>query len=468
MDDKNYIRRFIPYAISAFLIGIVGGFSTVLGPAFVNDIGIAYSNTTWTALSQAVSTAACAPILGKLGDVIGRRKTLLLGISVYTLGNLLTAIANSLPFMLLARFTVGIGTAAMAPVIMAFIVTEFPRDKIARGFSLYMLISSASVIFGPTLGSIIVSTLGWRMMIWVCFAISLSALIACFLLGRGEASITRHIESFDKLGAVLVILFFGLLLCIPSFGQSFGWSSLYFLLISGAAILTLLGLIYTERRAKSPLLPGKFMKRGSFVLSVLILFLTQGLMQANMTNTIVFVNYTHPENSIVAGLAISVMYLGMSIGAVLFGPLADKYEPKAVLFGSLALTLLGSGLLFLFSLSTPVFIIMASLGTLGFSLGGNAAILMKVVLSGLSPEIAGVGTGTYGLFRDLAAPFGVAVFVPMFTNRIAADISSEISGAVAAVNAIHALAAAEVICIAAALLLVILLPKIHEKAKKPA
>ena len=120
MEENNaYIKGFIPYALAAFLIGLVGGFSAVLGPSFVQDIGIAYNNTTWTALAQAMSSAACAPILGKVGDVIGRKITLLLGIAVFTLGNVLSALANSLLFMLAARFVGGIGTAAMAPVIMA-------------------------------------------------------------------------------------------------------------------------------------------------------------------------------------------------------------------------------------------------------------------------------------------------------------------------------------------------------------
>ena len=66
----SYKQGFVPYALAALLIGLVGGFSTVLGPAFVQDIGISYNNTTWTALAQAMSTAACAPILGKVGDVI--------------------------------------------------------------------------------------------------------------------------------------------------------------------------------------------------------------------------------------------------------------------------------------------------------------------------------------------------------------------------------------------------------------
>ncbi len=463
MDSRTYIKGFIPYGLAAFLIGIVGGFSTVLGPAFVKDIGIAYSNTTWTALAQAMSTAACAPILGKLGDVIGRRRTLLLGITVYTLGNLLTAFAYSLPFMLFARFTVGVGTAAMTPVIMAFIVTEFPKDKTAKGFSLYMLISSASVIFGPTLGSIIVSSFGFRSMVWVCFAICVLTLASCVLFGRGEISVKRTVKSFDGIGGAFVIVFFSLALCIPSLGQNFGWTSYVFLSVLIAAVFSLVGLILAEKNAKNPILPGGFMKRKAFILSVITLFLTQGLMQANMTNTIVFVNYTQPDNSVVSGLAISVMYIGMSLGAILLGPLTDKLEPKSVLAGSLVLTALSCGIFFLFSANTPVFIIMAALGILGLGLGGNAAILMKVVLSGLSPETAGAGTGTYGLFRDLAAPFGVAVFVPMFTNKIASGIAEGISDADAAVAAVYSLAGAEILCVATAFALVLVLPKIHDK-----
>ena len=167
----SYKQGFIPYALAALLIGLVGGFSTVLGPAFVQDIGIAYNNTTWTALAQAMSTAACAPILGKVGDFVGRRKTLLLGIVVFTFGNVLSAMANSLLMMLAARFIVGIGTAAMSPVILAYIATEFPQDQVAKGFSLYMLLSSASVIIGPSIGGLIVSAYGWRTMLWVCVAI---------------------------------------------------------------------------------------------------------------------------------------------------------------------------------------------------------------------------------------------------------------------------------------------------------
>ena len=454
-----YKRGFIPYALAALLIGLVGGFSAVLGPAFVQDIGIAYNNTTWTALAQAMSTAACAPILGKVGDVIGRRKTLLWGIALFTLGNVLSALANSLVFMMVSRFIVGIGTAAMGPVILAYIATEFPQDKVAKGFSLYMLLSSASVIIGPTIGGLIVSSYGWRTLLWVCVAVCATAFAGIVLTSRNQASTKKPLQDFDVAGAVLILFFFSLLLCVPSFGQNFGWTSTPFVVVLVLAIASLIGLVLAERKSSHPILSGSFIKRSAFVLSVIALFLTQGLMQANMTNTIVFVNYTQPDNTAISGYAISVMYVGMSLGAIILGPLADKFEPKRILVGSFLLTGIGCGILLLFTEVTSVLLLMASLGVLGFGLGGNGTIYMKVVLSGLTPQAAGAGTGTYGLFRDLAAPFGVAVFVPLFTNQITGRIATGAAEPVAAVASIHFLAITEILCVALGIVAVLFLPK---------
>ena len=462
-NSKSYLIGFVPYALAAFLIGIIGGFTTVLGPAFVRDLGFDYNNTTWTALAMSISTAAFAPILGKLGDVIGRRVTLLLGILIFIFGNIMTAVAPSLIFMLVARFVVGIGSAAIAPVVIAYIIGEFPPDRASGGFSLYMLISSAAVIFGPTLGGIIINRWGWRVMMWICVLISAVVFLACLLTNKEKKAQKGSLSSFDGVGSVFVLIFFSLTLCVPSFGQNFGWSSAAFAFVLIAAVLSLVILVLVERKAKTPILQGSFMKRRSFVLSVAALFLTQGLMQANMTNIIVFVNYTQPENTVISGYAISIMYIGMSLGSILLGPLADKFEPKRILSVSFVVMGIGCAIMLLFSPITSVLLLAASLGILGFGLGANATIFMRVVLSEIPTKKAGAATGTYGLFRDLAAPFGVAVFVPLFTNRVTANINMGIDEIFAAVSSIKLLALTEIVCIAAGLVAVILLPKIHRR-----
>ncbi|MBQ8321153.1 MAG: MFS transporter [Clostridia bacterium] len=470
LQEKSYLSGFVPYALAAFLIGIVGGFTTVLAPAFVKDIGLDYNNTTWTALSMAISTAALAPVWGRLGDVLGRRATLLLGILVFTLGNILTASATSLMFMLIARFIVGAGSAAIAPAVIAYIVSAFPHDRVAGGFSLYMLISSVAVIFGPSLGSLMIDSLGWRAMMWTCALLSVIIFAACIFIKKEKGESYGTLSGFDGMGALFVLIFFSLALCIPSFGQNFGWSSAAFISVCVAAAVSLVLLIFIEKQAKNPILQGSFMKRRSFILSVAALLLTQGLMQANMTNIIVFVNYTQPESSVISGYAISIMYIGMSLGSILLGPLADKYEPKRILASSFGITGVGCAVMLLFTEATSVILLALSLGVLGFGLGANATIFMRVVLHGVAPRSAGAATGTYGLFRDLAAPFGVAVLVPLFTNSVTDYVSSGGAAAIGAVSSIRTLAIIEIICVAVGILIVLLLPKIHngEKIKNEA
>jgi hypothetical protein len=87
---------------------------------------------------------------------------------------------------------------------------------------------------------------------------------------------------------------------------------------------------------------------------------------------------------------------------------------------------------------------------------------MKVALRDVSAEDAGSGTGAYGLFRDLSAPFGVAVFVPMFTNHITAMTSAGTVAGVAAVSAVRTLAITEIICVLAGLLVIGMLPGLRK------
>ena len=303
-------------------------------------------------------------------------------------------------------------------------------------------------------------------MVWLCTALS-AAVFAYCLFVREENSVRKDaLAGFDTEGAMLVVVFFSLALCIPSFGQNFGWDSWIFRIIFLSAAISVLGLVSVEKKARNPILPLSVLKAKTFVLSVLALFLTQGLMQANMTNTIVFVQYTQPENTVISGYAISVMYIGMALGAVALGPLADRYEPKQVLTCSLTLTAAGCGAMLLFTPQTPAMLLMLSLGLLGFGLGGNGTIFMKVVLSGIPQEMAGAGTGTYGLFRDLSAPFGVAVLVPMFTNGITDAVAEGWETVQAAVSSLRSLAVIEIISVTAGIIVVQLLPNIHGKITK--
>ena len=147
-----------------------------------------------------------APIMGKLADLLGRRTTLLLGLSLFTAGPLLTALCPDGRFILIMafRFLSGVGAAAISPVVMSYIMTEFPQEKLGKGFTIYMVLSCGMVVFGPTLGGIVLSKTGWRPVMYICMALAAGALAACLLLvkkGEGRRSVQAR---FDYTGAVLV------------------------------------------------------------------------------------------------------------------------------------------------------------------------------------------------------------------------------------------------------------------------
>ena len=109
-------------------------------------------------------------------------------------------------------------------------------------------------------------------MMWICVLISAVVFFACLFTNKEKKTPKGSLSSFDGLGSVFVLIVFSLTLCVPSFGQNFGWSSAAFMFVLIAAVISLVILISVERKAKTPILQGSFMKRRSFILSVVALF----------------------------------------------------------------------------------------------------------------------------------------------------------------------------------------------------
>ena len=450
--NNNYMKGFIPYAIAAGVLSLCGGFNAAV-PANITTAWDMSQFLTFVTLAYSLGAAALAPIMGKLGDVLGRRTTLLVAMGLYTLGHLISAILpdGSIYMLLLCRFMVGVGAAGIAPVVMAYIMMEFPPEKMGQGFTIYMLIACGMVVFGPTLGGIVLAKVGWRMVMWIDVAMCGASLLAVLMLIKKDNGPKKTLQGFDFVGAVCVLLFFSMVLCIPTFGQQSGWFGTPTIICYAVALISGIALFATEKKAQNPIINGKFMARKEFILPVIVLFLSQGLLQSCMTNIITFSIVVLNDRTL-SGVATSIMYIGMALGTIVLGPQADKKEPKVVAALALVFVAIGAALQMLINESAGLPIMAASMFFIGLGLGGNGTIFMKVVLSGCSPELAGSGSGTYNVFRDMSAPFGVAMFVPMFQAGMAT------AGPVAS---LHNVAMIQVACVVVGIVICMMLPKIY-------
>ena len=473
-NDRAYIHNFIPYGVAAAVISLCGGINTALPSNVVADWGLKESMVTWFALAYSLGAAVAAPIMGKLVDIIGRRTTLLIGLGLFTAAPLLTALTPSgaVLLLMLFRFLAGIGASAIAPVVMAYIMTEFPQEKLGQGFMLYMMLSCGMVIFGPAIGGIILARAGWRPALYVCVALAAAAWgIGVFMIKK-QTQRRQTSQPFDYAGAALVVVFFSMLLAIPTFGQNNGWWAAPTLICIGIGLFSLICLVLAERKAQNPILNGRFMARKQFILPVTVLFLSQGLLQSCMTNIITFAIITTGDRTL-SGIATSVMYVGMTLGTVVLGPLADKKEPRSVAAFALIFVAAGAACQLLFTSATSLLLMCVSMFLIGLGLGGNGTIFLKIVLSGLAPKVAGSGSGTYNVFRDMSAPFGVALFVPLFAARLAAGTQTLMASgmaegaakAQAAVGALRSTAVVQVIFVISGIVVCMLLPKIYGQKK---
>lgn len=468
--NNNYMKGFIPYAIAAAVLSLCGGFNAAV-PANITTAWDMSQYLTFVTLAYSLGAAALAPIMGKLGDVLGRRTTLLLAMGLYTLGHLISAILpdGSIALLLICRFVVGIGAAGIAPVVMSYIMTDFPPEKMGQGFTIYMFIACGMVVFGPTLGGMVLAATSWRAVMWIDVAMCAISVVLVFVMIKKDDGPKKTLEGFDFTGAICVLIFFSMVLCIPTFGQQVGWTGTATLVCIAVAVVSGVALMAVEKKAQNPLLSGAFMKRKQFILPVIVLFLSQGLLQSCMTDIIYFSIITTGDRTL-SGIATSVMYIGMALGTIVLGPQADKKEPKVVAAIALVFVAIGAAMQMLFTAQTGLVLMCASLFFIGLGLGGNGTIFMKVVLSGCSPELAGSGSGTYNVFKDMSAPFGVALFVPMFQSGLATKTAGHMAAGLdqgaatvqAAVDSLHSVAMIQVVCVIVGIVVCMMLPKIYE------
>ncbi len=466
MENKNYMKGFVPYAIAAAVLSLCGGFTASV-PTAISSAWNADSSLTFITLAYSLAAAAMAPIMGKLGGAIGRRKMLLAAMGLYTVGQALIAICPAnIPLLLVFRFMVGIGAAGIAPVIMAYIMMEFPPEKMGQGFTIYMALSCGMVIFGPTLGGIVMALIGtadaWRIIMWICVALCVISFVLCAAMVRDNPNLPKgSMKGFDWAGAVFVLIMFGALVCVPTFGQQSGWVSSSTLISVAAAVVGLIILVFVEKKAASPILNGKFIFRKNFILPVLVLFLTQGLMTACLTEIIRF-GYAI-EKATIASVAMSIEYVGMAIGTIVLGPMSDKKEPKVVAAIALVFVAIGSAIMLLINETAGILSMGGALFFVGLGLGGNVTIFMKVALFGVAPTESSSASGTFNVFKDMCAPFGVAIFVPMFVTGMGAKAAAGMAVPAAATSALHSVAIVQLVCVAVGIVICFLLPSVRAK-----
>jgi MFS family permease len=419
-------------------------------PDFIREFNISYSTSSWLLSAYIIAAAVMTPIGGKLSDIYGKKKILLIIMAVYAVGIMAGRFATNIEFMIAARVAQGVGMA-MFPIAFGIIREVFPEKRLAIGQTIFSSTFSGGAVVGLVGGAAIIQNFGWQ----ATFLAILPVTIALWLIivkfvriksqpsaeqgteaaGSGNASNDRTIDIKGTLALAATIIAFlagiSFLEDINSSSSDNGSTVYQVAGLFAASAVSLTAFIAIEKRVHSPLLDFKIMTSKSFLLPTIILMLV--FMSIFMVYLTIPVMVRSPEPFGFGGNAIAVasvqlpFMIVLLVGTITSGFILNRVKnTKLMLVGtaistigffvllnfhstenmvSIGLTVLAAGLALSISGGFNVILLSVPMQVTGIALG--MTLLLNLVGMSLGPTLSGAFQETY----KGTAP-GVAGFFP--------------------------------------------------------
>ncbi|MBA1203466.1 MFS transporter [Pseudomonas capeferrum] len=369
-----------------------------------NDVGL----LAWVISGYLVAMTVAVPIYGKLGDLYGRRRMILIGIALFTFASMGCALAQNMQQLVFARVLQGIGAGGMVSVSQAIIGDLVPPRERGRYQGYFSSMYALASVAGPVLGGWLTAYLSWHWVFWINLPLGLCAWWVAYRV-LGGLPVVRRQARVDYLGALLLVLGLGsLMLGITLVGQGHDWGSLVVTGLLSGGLLGLIAFIGHERRALEPLLPLDLFGNRVAVLCWCVIFCASfQSMSLTMLMPLRFQGITG-SGADSAALHLLPLAMGLPIGAFTGGRLTShtaRYKPQ-ILAGAVLMPIAILGM----ALSPPqaglasaVFMLLT-----GIACGLQFPTTLVATQSAVDKRDIGVATSTTNLFRSMGGAVGVA------------------------------------------------------------
>lgn len=384
-------------------------------PDFIRDFNISYSTSSWLLSSYIIAAAVMTPIGGRLSDIYGKKKILLIVMGVYTVGLLAGRFATNMEFMIVARAAQGIGMA-MFPIAFGIIREVLPEKKLGIGQTIFSSTFSGGAIVGLVGGAAIIQNFGWQATFLAILppAIILWFVIAKFVripslapadAGSGQAS-DRTIDIKGALAlAAAIICFLAGITFLESAGAGYQVAGLF-----AASAASLAAFITIEKRVRSPLLDLKLMTNRFFLPPTIILMLV--FMSIFMVYLTIPVLVRSPEPLGFGGDALAVANVQLPfmvvllIGTIMSGFIVNRIKnTKLTLIGTV-ISAIGFFILLMFHSTETMVSVGLTILAAGLSLAITGAF--NVILLSVPMQMTGIALGMTLLLNLVGMSVGPA------------------------------------------------------------
>jgi EmrB/QacA subfamily drug resistance transporter len=421
-------------------------------PALAHAFNASFQDMQWIVLAYLLAVTSLIVSVGRLGDIIGRRRLFLAGIGLFTLASLLCGVAPTLWLLIAARAAQGLGAAIMMALTVALVGETVPKAQIGSAMGLLGTMSAIGTTLGPSLGGVLIAGLGWRMIFLVNLPLGiLNVLLAYrFLPVDRRRETTEQRAGFDAVGTLLLALTLAAYALAMTIGRGqFGPLNIALLL---AAVVGAGCFVLVEARVASPLIRLALFREPVLCASLAMSTLVSTVMMATLVVGPFYLARGLGLQTALVGLVLSAGPLVAALTGVPAGRLVDRFGAQRMTSIGLVGITLGAAVLAMlparFGVAgyiVPIVVMTASYSL--FQAANNTAIM-----TGIRPEQRGVISGMLSLSRNLGLITGASVMGTVFAFASATtDITTALPEAVATGMRITFVAAAILILAALAI-----------------
>lgn len=383
--------QFLPVAAALFCIQLDFFSLNLALPTIGRDLGRAPTDLQWLISGFMIALGSLLVPAGRAGDVIGRRKVLLVGVAVFTVSSLACGLTSSVALLIGSRIAQGAGAAMMYPTAFSLVTNATDDHVRPRVIGTLLGIAGAGTALGPVVGGVLASTAGWRWVFLLNVPVGLFAFWRGFAMTESrDVSGPTSLRGLDWWGVVTLISSLTLVSISIDDVSSRGFFSIGTLAPLTAGLILLAAFGFVETRVTDPLVRPELLRNRSFV----VLAFSSTI--ANTCGCVYVVVATLDLQDIrgltaaAAGGVFFVSAIGMAISGPLAGRLSANHPAGLVMAATMFLAFPSLALL---ALIEPLFLYAVALALCGVTIGVGYSLGQIAVQTVLPPQRSAEGTG---------------------------------------------------------------------------